>query len=439
MMTPKKLNRLFLLPLLLLVAACEKDSDTNNSSTAPVIVSVAPESGTGATIVSILGRNFSPVPDENKVQFNGQEAVVLDANKGELKVVAPANGQTGKLTIVVKGITLEGPVFTYKEPAREYIVSTMAGSGTAGYLDGIGLDVNFSGPEGVCLDGQGHIIVTDRTNNRIRKIAPDRTVTTIAGTGEKGYADGPAAVAKFSFPWRSAVDAQGNIYVADRDNHKVRKIAPDGTVSTLAGSTAGYADGVGAAAKFNQPLGVAVDKDGNVYVADNLNHRIRKISPTGEVTTLAGSASGYKDGTGSAAAFTNPSGIAVDGDGYVFVADRLNHRIRKISPAGEVTTLAGAGTVGSLDGEAAAAKFNQPYGVAVNDKGTVVVADLTNNMVRMIDQGKVTTLAGTVSGFTDGVGSAARFNQPTDVAIDAHGTVYVADLGNNRIRKIVPM
>lgn len=438
MISVKRYQWLFLLPLLLLAAACEKDSDSNNNPVEPVIVSVSPESGTGATIVSILGRNFSAVADENKVQFNGQDAIVLDASKGQLKVVAPANGQTGKITIMVNGVSLEGPVFTYTDPAREYIVSTVAGS-TAGYQDGIGFDAMFTGPEGVCLDAQGNIIVTDRTNNRIRKIAPDKTVTTIAGTGEKGYADGPAAVAKFSFPWRSTVDAQGNIYVADRDNHKIRKIAPDGTVSTLAGSTAGYSDGQGTAAKFDQPLDVAVDGSGNVYVADNRNHRIRKITPAGEVTTLAGSASGYKDGTGTAAEFANPSGIAVDINGNVLVADRLNHRIRHITPDGVVTTLAGVGTVGALDGDAAAAKFNQPYGVDVNANGVIVVADLTNNMVRMIDQGKVSTLAGTVSGFTDGVGTAARLNQPTDAVIDANGTVYVADLGNNRIRKIVPM
>lgn len=439
MISVKKYQWLLLLPLLLLAAACEKDSDTKNNYVDPMIVSVSPESGTGATIVSILGRNFSEVADENKVEFNGQEAIVLDASAGELKVVAPANGQTGKITITVGDVILEGPVFTYKQPAKEYIVSTFAGNGTAGYQDGPGLDAMFTGPEGVCLDAQGNILVTDRTNNRIRKIAPNKTVTTIAGTGEKGFGDGPAAAAKFSFPWRSTIDAQGNIYVADRDNHKIRKIAPDGTVSTLAGSTAGYADGQGTAAKFNQPLDVAVDANGNVYVADNSNHRIRKITPAGAVTTLAGSASGFKDGTGTAASFANPSGIAVDAAGNVLVADRLNHRIRKITAAGEVSTLAGAGTVGALDGDAAAAKFNQPYGIDVNDKGVIVVGDLTNNMVRMIDQGKVSTLGGTVSGFTDGIGTAARFNQPVDVAIDANGTVYVADLGNNRIRKIVPM
>ncbi|WP_205510970.1 IPT/TIG domain-containing protein [Longitalea arenae] len=439
MIAVKRYQWLFLLPLLILAAACEKDSDTNNNPVDPVIVSVSPESGTGATIVSILGRNFSPVADENKVQFNGQDAIVLDASKGELKVVSPANGQTGKITITVGDVTLEGPVFTYKEPAKEYIVSTVAGNGTAGYQDAVGPDALFAAPEGVCLDAQGNLIVTDRTNNRIRKIALNGSVSTIAGTGEKAFADGPAAAAKFSFPWRSAIDAQGNIYVADRDNHKIRKITPDGTVSTLAGSTAGYADGQGVAAKFNQPLDVAVDANGNVYVADNLNHRIRKITPGGAVSTLAGSASGYKDGSGTAAAFANPSGIAVDAAGNVLVADRLNHRIRKISAAGEVSTLAGAGTVGALDGDATAAKFNQPYGIDVNAKGVIVVGDLTNNMVRMIDQGKVSTLAGTVSGFTDGVGTAARFNQPVDVAIDANGTVYVADLGNNRVRKIVPM
>lgn len=437
-MITRKINPwLYMLPLFLLAAACKKDS-TDNRRSDPVIVSVSPDAGTGATIVTILGRNFSSVPDENIVQFNGQPAVVLDAKPGELKVVSPKDGETGKVTVAVKGVTLEGPVFTYLEPAPEYIVSTFAGSGTNGYLDGPGVDAQFSQPEGVCIDPQGNIIVTDRTNNRIRKITPNKMVSTIAGN-EKGYGDGNVAVAKFSFPWRSDVDAQGNIYVADRDNHRIRKIATDGTVSTLAGSTSGYADGTGEDAKFSQPLDVAVDSDGNVYVADNSNHRIRKITPAGVVTTLAGSTSGFKDGNGANASFTNPSGLCVDKDNNVLVADRLNHRIRKITPNGDVTTLAGDGLVGTTDGELASARFNQPYGVAVNDNGVIVVADLSNNRIRMIAEGKVSTIAGTVVGFLDGIGSAARFSQPTDVAIASDGTVYVADLANHRIRKIVPM
>jgi Gluconolactonase len=427
-----------MLPLLLLATACKKDS-TDNSITSPRIVSIAPDAGSGSMIVSILGKHFSSVPDENIVQFNGEPAVVLDAKPGELKVVTPANGQTGKVTVSVKGVVLEGPVFTYLEPAPEYIVSTFAGAGTNGFLDGPGTAALFYQPEGVCLDLQGNIIVTDRTNNRIRKITPDKVVSTIAGTGDKAYGDGPVAVAQFNFPWRSTVDAQGTIYVADRDNHKIRKITPDGMVSTLAGSTAGYADGPGGDAKFNQPLDVAVDSDGNVYVADNNNHRIRKISPAGEVTTLAGSTSGFKDGQGTEASFTNPSGIAVDKDNNVLVADRLNNRIRMITPGGQVTTLAGDGVAGSLDGDAANARFSGPYGVDVNDKGVIVVADLANNRIRMIDKGKVITIAGTVGGFVDGVGASARFNQPTDVAVTSDGTIYVADLGNHRIRKVVPM
>jgi len=438
MNTGKFIQALFLLPLLLLAVACKKDS-TSTKNTAPVIVSLAPQTGSGLTIVTILGRNFSPLPDENVVQFNGEPAIVLDAKPGQLQVVAPENGQTGVVTVTVKGVTLEGPVFTYKEPDKEYMVTTLAGSGTAGYADGTGLQAAFRSLEGVCLDIDGNLVITDRTNNLIRKVTTAGVVTTFAGTGDKGYNDGPAASAMFSFPWKSAVDEQGNIYVADRDNHKVRKITPDGTVSTLAGSTSGYADGVGTAAKFNQPLDVAVDKDGNVYVADNNNHRIRKIAPDGTVTTLAGSISGYADGNGAAASFANPSGIDVDADGNVYVADRLNHRIRKITPAGVVTTLAGAGGPGSVDGEPANAKFNQPYGVAINASGMIAVADLSNNQVRLIHEGKVTTIAGTVSGFVDGLGTSARFNQPTDVAITPDGTVYVADLGNNRVRKIVPL
>ena len=216
-----------------------------------------------------------------------------------------------------------------------------------------------------------------------------------------------------------AVDSSGNVYVADTWNHRIRKISPAGVVTTFA--------------KFRSPEGVAVDSRGYVYVADT---SIRKISPAGVVTTFAGSSEGYMDGTGTAAQFNRPNGVAVDSSGNVYVADTWNNRIRKISPAGVVTTLAGS-SYGYMDGPGAAAKFLNPEGVAVDSSGNVYVADDGNNRIRKISPAVVvTTLAGSSYGYMDGPGTAAKFNNPTGVAVDSSGNVYVADYSNNRIRKI---
>jgi prepilin-type N-terminal cleavage/methylation domain-containing protein len=210
-------------------------------------------------------------------------------------------------------------------------VSTFAGSGTLGYLDGTGTAAQFYGPTGVALDSTGNVYVADISNQRIRKISPSGVVTTLAGSVTNGFADGTGAAAKFNFPESIAVDSTGNVYVADRGNHRIRKITPSGVVTTLAGSTQGFADGSGAAAQFSILYGIAVDSTGNVYVGDYGNNRIRKISPSGVVTTIAGTGvAGYLDGTGAAAQFNSPAGVAVDSAGNVYVADGSNHRIRKI-------------------------------------------------------------------------------------------------------------
>ena len=270
----------------------------------------------------------------------------------------------------------------------------------------------------------------------LTSIAPASVqVTTLAGA-TKGYADGTGAAAQFNDPWGIAVDTAGNVYVADSGNNRIRKVSFTGVVTTLAGSTLGYADGSGATAQFSSPDGVAVDAAGNIYVADRNNNRIRKVSPTGVVTTLAGLIFGYADGTGADSQFKNLEGVAVDAAGNCYVADYGNNRIRKVSPTGVVTTLAGA-TVGYADGTGIAAQFSAPLGVAVDAAGNVYVADYGNNRIRKVSpKGEVTTLAGSTAGYADGTGAAAQFDGPTGVALDAAGNVYVADVNNHRIRKI---
>ncbi len=323
----------------------------------------------------------------------------------------------------------------------EAVVGTFAGSGVQGSTNGTGTAAQFSNPEGVAVDSTGTVYVADTGNSRIRKISPAGVVTSFAGadTGLQGSADGTGTAARFYLPKGIAVDSTGTVYVGDSVNHLIRKISPAGVVTTLAGSgTQGFADGTGAAAQFYFPEGVAVDNTGTVYVADSGNHRIRKISPAGVVTTLAGSNNaGFDDGTGAAAQFYRPYGVAVDSSGTVYVADSVC--IRKISPSGVVTTLAGSNAYSFADGTGAAAMFDTLYDIAIDSSGTLYAADGVNNRIRKISQsGVVTTLAGSsTQGFADGMGSAAQFRQPHGVAVDSStGTVYVADYYNHRIRKI---
>jgi len=320
------------------------------------------------------------------------------------------------------------------------VVSTFAGSGTMGSADATGPAAGFNYPTVVTTDNLNNIIVVDRSNHKIRKITADGTVTTIAGTGAIGTLDGPALTATFRYPDGAVTDSQGNIFISDQSNHKIRKLATDGMVSTFAGSgVAGFLDGTGTTAKFYYPAGMAIDANDNLYVADYSNHRIRKITPSGVVTTYAGLATvGAIDGNVSVAQFNGPTGVGVDALGNVFVADYNNHKIRKITTLGEVSTVAGTGIAGAANGSSATASFNHPAIVAVDVNNTLFITDEGNNKIRKISAaGEVSTLAGTGTvGVNDGVADAATFKGPTGICVVASGTVYIADYGNHKIRKI---
>jgi len=330
------------------------------------------------------------------------------------------------------------------------VVTTLAGTAeVTGSADGTGAAARFYYPGGVATDSAGNVYVADTQNDTIRKINSAGVVTTLAGAaGMMNFADGTGAAARFNKPAGVTTDTAGNVYVADTLNETIRKVTPNGVVTRLAGTSwaeaTGSADGTGAAARFYYPEGVVTDSAGNVYVADTLNDTIRKITPTAVVTTLAGrtGVSGSSDGTGAAALFQSPSGLATDSVGNLYVADYLNATIRKITPGGVVTTVAGmAGTTGSADGSGAAARFYYPFSIALDGAGDIYVADSGNNTIRKITpNGVVTTLAGTagVKGSADGIGSTASFNIPQGVATDRAGNIYVADAGNNTIRKLTP-
>ncbi len=331
-------------------------------------------------------------------------------------------------------------------PNYPCLVSTWAGTGANTPLtDGTGATATFNTPYGVVVDSSGQVYVADFANHAVRKISPQGVVSTLAGVGGVyGTDNGTGATAKFSNPTGVALDNSGHVYVADHANHAVRKITPQGVVSTLAGmSLKGYVDGSGGTAKFNAPSSVVVDSSGHVYVADYGNHLIRKISPAGVVSTLAGMrAAGYVDGTVGTAKFDGPSGVVVDTSGNLYVADQNNRCVRQITPAGVVSTLAGLRPVVSVYGTGTASKYTSPFGIAVDHSGQVYVSDSINCQICKISLGGVIgTLAGVFGfpGYLDGSGATARFSIPFGIDVDSSGQLYVADYGNNRIRKITPI
>ncbi len=378
-------------------------------------------------------------------------------------------------------------------------VETLAGSaGVPALIDDTGTAARFQFPTGLAYDAAADVLyVADAGNKAIRKITPGAVGSTLATgfespiavalsadgaslyvadnvrhtisrvivatgavevfaglSGTAGEDDGNGTAARFDEPKGLAFDSTGNLYVAEANGCRIRKITTSGDVSTVAGGylVPGGDDGVGVAARFTIPTGLAYDaSSGRLIVADSLNSRIRFIdTSTFGVSNLAGPLSirGSTDGSGHLARFNAPGGLARDAAGNLYVADRENHVIRKITSAGVVSTLAGsAGETGSTDGEGAVARFYQPSGVVVSDNGGVLyVADYGNHVVRKIVVSEagvatVSTFAGSadLTGIDDGMGGLARFNLPWALALDSAGNVFVADFGNNRLRKITPV
>lgn len=317
-------------------------------------------------------------------------------------------------------------------------VSTFAGSGISGDADGAAATAQFSSLYGMTADPQGNVYLC--SGHCIKKITPAGQVSTFAGQYNlSGYADATGTTAMFSNPLGLTIDAQGNLYVADNGNNSIRKITPAGVVSTFAGNgTSGSANGNGSAARFANPYDVAFDATtGNLFVADYVNQKIRKIDGSGNVSTYAGSVSGYADGNVSSALFSWPTGIAVDKQGAVYVSDRFNFRIRKITNTGTVSTVAGTANTGLMNGPAASAQFSTSINeLEVDDYGNIYVADRDNNCIRKIAGGEVTTYAGSgIAGFAEGTPSTAQFNIPWGLGISGN-TLYVADRNNYRIRRI---
>jgi hypothetical protein len=397
---------------------------------------------------------------------------------------------------VVFGVLAAAVSASAQTPSSPYAFWTVAGRAvTSGAVDGPGLTARFNRPWGIAVDGQGNLYVTEAVNHLVRKITPEGVVSTVAGrVGEVGSEDGSGTAARFAAigtspinsattttvgPFGITVDTGGNAFVADGNSHVLRRITPAGLVTTYSGvsGTEGFRDGVAMQALYRNPVGAAVDAAGNVFVADTFNHVIRRISPSGTVTTIAGSAgaAGTTDGIGSAARFLHPTAIAVSPNEDVFVAD-CNNIIRRLtrstSDSWSVVTLAGSAlTFGTTDATGVDARFGGAImpsssggqsvsfpsfspilsspsfigssyrlgdlpGLAADGAGNVYVSDFSNNTIRKISPaGVVTTIGGSTSGSTDGVGTTARFSRPCGIAVDAAGTLYIADSLNHTIRK----
>ncbi|MCZ6789325.1 MAG: hypothetical protein O7D33_05215 [Chloroflexi bacterium] len=433
---------------------------TGTGTIPPSLDTVTTDTGTaGQSLTVTLTGSFTSFQDDVTEARFGPNIGVDGSPEGAFGGVAVQDEVTATANVTISQAAALGPrtvtvrtgteevskieAFTVLAPGPvaigETTVTTVAGSDTPGFADGQGTAAQFDGPRGIARDAGGNLYVADTNNHSIRKIAPDGRVTTLAGSGTPGFTDDEGTDAQFNSPEGVTAAADGTVYVADTANHAIRQILNDGTVSTLAGTgNADFQDGTGSGAKFDTPRSIALRPDGLLVVGDEGNNRVRLVDPaTGAVSTLAGSGiPGYQDGQPDQARFASLAGVAADADN-VFVADTDNQRIRKILPNGTVSTFAGIGAFGFADGPALNAQFADPSGVTVDAAGNVYVADTFNSLIRRVTPGgQVETVAGTgVRGADDGPGTAATFRTPQ--ALVTGSDVFIADTGNHLIRQLL--
>lgn len=401
----------------------------------------SPLSGKKGTVITLRGKHFGRDASRIALTINGIPASIATVADSTVTAIVPEKSGLGKLTLTVNGKELVSrEAFRYLYTATTHYFS----GSSQGYADGPPTSSKFFHNYNIVSIGDGTFLVADQINCMIRRIEKDGTVSTVAGIEQQaGYQDGKKGAGKMMFPIGVESAQNGSIYVADYDNHAIRKILPDGTLTTLAGhpDRPGLTDGILAAARFKRPYGVKLDPAGVLWVCDSENNVIRKISPDGQVTTFAGSTKGYADGKLREAQFFMPVHLTIDKNGNAFVADKHNHCIRKISTDGIVSTVSGTPLQnGHKDGKAGEAMFNQPSSVQVDKLGNIYVTDLYNHCIRMIyPDGYVITLAGKpgVTGYEEGEGDRALFYYPQGCALDKDENLFVTDSYNERVRKLV--
>jgi len=346
-------------------------------------------------------------------------------------------------------LVLQAVFFNLK---AQSIITTFAGTGVAGYSgDNIsGLSAQLNGPDGIILDSIGNLYIADANNNRVRKINTSGIITTISGNGTAGYGGdgGPGILAELNIPVGLAMNKTGVLFIADEINNRIRELNTSGIIISIAGNgTAGYTGdgGSGTLAELNNPTDIIIDDTGNVYIADGLNSTIRKLNTLGVITTIAGNGiSGYigDGGYATAAELKYPCAIAIDKKGNLYVADAGNNCIRMINSLGIITTIAGNGTSGYIGdgGNASSAKLNTPCGITFDSAGNLYIADTWNNVVRKIDtNGIIITIVGSGTQGYNGdniTATTAQLYKPAGLVFDGYGNLYIADYGNNRIRKV---
>ncbi|HEV2483585.1 MAG TPA: IPT/TIG domain-containing protein [Puia sp.] len=387
------------------------------------ITGLSATTGAGGSNITIYGTGFSTTLADDQVTINGKTATVVSAAADSLVITIPVKAGTGIVGVTVGSTTATGPALTYK---AAWVVTTFAGS-TKGTADGSGTGAQFFQPMGICSDAAGNLYVTDAGNNELRKITTAGVVSTLAANAAG---------------WGICIGKQGTLYFCDPWDNCIRQYTTAGGVTTITGGAQGYYGGPVSQAQFNFPAGICTDSTGVLYVSDAGNSIIRDIY-AGAAGNIAGNPcnSGYTDGIGTQAMFSDPYGLCTDGQGTLYIADTYSQRICKlVAQYSQVTTIAGSHLrEGTRDGAGNVASFFQPGGVCVDINGNLYVADTQNHLIRMITpDGTVSTIAGTGNpGDADGIGTAASFNQPFGICINSQGVLYVADSYNNKIRQLV--
>jgi trimeric autotransporter adhesin len=387
--------------------------------------------------ISTIAGNFADIPGGD----GGQATQALLAFPYRV-VLSPAGGF----------LVADAANNRIRRVSRDGVITTVAGNGQAGSAGdgGLATAAQLNSPRDMVADSRGNIYILDTNNSRVRRVTSAGVIQAYAGTGQAGFSgdNGPATSALLNYPLGLAIDSRDNLYIADTSNHRVRVVSPDGTITTLTGSSiAGFSGDNQPASNglLSQPSGLAVDSTGNLYIADTGNNRIRKVAPYGNITTVAGSAgAGFAGDNGPAtqALLNTPRGVGVDGTNNVYIADTENHRVRRVTPQGVITTVAGSDPARGDNGQAALARLFRPSGLAVDTQGNVYIADTLNHRVRRVNpQGVIVTLAGTGTpgnSGDDGPAVRAQLSSPGGLALDRGGNVYVADTGNHAIRRISP-